>query len=62
MLEVVGSSKEGFTEATKQAIDHLASKNEKIHFFQMIDHRGSVKNGAISEFQVILKVAVEDQK
>jgi len=59
MKEVVGLSSEGFSEAVQTAIEKLISKGEKVHFFQVIEQRGSVRDGKLKEFQVIIKVAIE---
>ncbi len=59
MLEVVGTSPEGFSEAVQSAIDETAKTGAKIHFLQVLEERGSVRDGKIREFQVVLKIAVE---
>jgi flavin-binding protein dodecin len=58
-LEVVGVSPLGYSEAVKEAVEKLIESGEKVHFFQTVEHRGSVREGSFKEFQVILKVAVE---
>lgn len=59
MIEVVGISHEGFSEAVKAAVARLLKSGEKVHFFTVQEQRGSVRDGALQEYQVILKVAVE---
>ena len=59
MLEVVGTSKDGFSEAVRSAVESLVLSGHKAHFFQVVEQRGSVREGAIGEFQVVLKIAVE---
>jgi len=59
MLEVVGTSKEGFSAAVRSAVESLVQSGHKAHFFQVVEQRGSVRGGAIGEYQVVLKVAVE---
>lgn len=59
MLEVVGRSPSGYSEATRAAIETLIENGEKIHFFEVIAQRGAVRDSIFREFQVILKVAVE---
>jgi len=59
MIEVVGTSESGYSEAIRTTIDRLLAAGEKVHFFQVIEERGAVRNGKFYEFQVILKVAVE---
>ena len=59
MVEVVESSEFGYSEAVRTAIDKLLDAGEEVHFFQVVEQRGAVRNGKFSEFQVVLKVAVK---
>ncbi len=61
MMEVVGTSPLGFSEAVKNGIEKLLESGEKIHFFQVVEQRGAVREGKLKEFQVIIRVAVEFQ-
>ncbi|MDD5614405.1 MAG: dodecin family protein [Candidatus Omnitrophica bacterium] len=58
MIEVIGMSGISYSDAVKSVIKSLSEKGEKIHFFELIEHRGALKNG-ILEFQVKVKVSVE---
>ena len=58
-IEVVGSSPLGYSEAVREAVETLIAKGEVVHFFQVVEERGSVRDGKIKEFQVVLKVAAE---
>jgi flavin-binding protein dodecin len=59
MIEIVGKSSQGFSEAVKDAIEKILESGEKVHFFQVLEQRGAVREGKFKEFQVILRVAVE---
>ena len=59
MVEVVGVSPAGFSEAVKDGIDKVLASGEKVHFFQVLEQRGAVRNGELKEFQVIIRVATE---
>ncbi|MBN1504131.1 MAG: dodecin domain-containing protein [Candidatus Eisenbacteria bacterium] len=59
MLEITSSSEMGYSEAVRDAIEKLIAAGEKIHFFQVLEQRGAVRDGKLKEFQVIMKVAVE---
>ena len=59
MMEVVGRSSEGFSEAVKDTIKQIIDSGEKVHFFEVIEQRGSIREGQLKEFQVKMKVAVE---
>ncbi len=58
-IEVVGSSPQGYSQAVREAVENLIAQGEVVHFFQVVEERGSVRDGEIKEFQVVLKVAVE---
>lgn len=59
MLDVVGTSPLGFSEAVKQGVEQVLESGEKVHFFQVLEQRGAVRDGKLKEFQVIMRVAVE---
>ena len=59
MVEVIGRSNQGFSEAVKDTIKQLLDSGEKIHFFEVIEQRGAVREGQLKEFQVKIKVSVE---
>jgi flavin-binding protein dodecin len=59
MIEVIGSSEIGYSEAVKSAVQQLIDAGEKVHFFEVIEQRGAVREGRFKEFQVKVKVAVE---
>jgi flavin-binding protein dodecin len=59
MVEIVGTSAEGYSEAVRSAVEKMIQKGEKVHFFQIMEQRGAVREGQLKEFQVVLKVAVE---
>lgn len=58
-MEVVGVSPDGFSAAVKNGVAKVSAAGEKIHFFQVLEQRGSVREGKIKEFQVIIRLAVE---
>jgi flavin-binding protein dodecin len=60
MIEVVGASDRSYSEAARSALEKLAAEGEEVHFFEITEQRGSVRNGII-EFQVKLKAAVDMQ-
>lgn len=59
MIEVVGVSPLGFSEAVKDGVEQVLQSGERIHFFQVLEQRGAVRDGKLKEFQVILRVAVD---
>ncbi|MDD5217675.1 MAG: dodecin family protein [Candidatus Omnitrophica bacterium] len=59
MVEVVGISPDGFSEAVKNAVDQVIKSGGKPHFFEVVEQRGSIRDGQLKEYQAIVKVAVE---
>jgi flavin-binding protein dodecin len=59
MIDVVGTSPLGFSEAVKDGVERVLKSGEKVHFFQVLEQRGAVRDGQLKEFQVIMRVAVE---
>ncbi|UCC95917.1 MAG: dodecin domain-containing protein [Candidatus Omnitrophota bacterium] len=59
MLEIIGSSPDGYSEAVKKAVEEVIHGGKKVHFFEVIEQRGAVREGKIKEYQVKLKIAVE---
>lgn len=59
MIEVIGVSPVGFSEAVKDGVEQVLQSGKTIHFFQVLEQRGAVRDGKLKEFQVILRVAVD---
>lgn len=56
MVEIVGTSPVSFAEATKEAVKRAGKTIRNMGWFEVIEERGAIKDGAVSEFQVKLKV------
>lgn len=61
-IEVVGTSLVGFSEAVQSAIADAAKTVRQIAWFEVAEQRGSVKNGKVTEYQVVLKVGFKIEK
>jgi flavin-binding protein dodecin len=55
-VEVVGTSPVSFAEAVKVAVAEAAKTIRQISWFEVVEQRGSVRDGIVSEFQVTIKV------
>jgi len=56
VIEIVGTSKDSYEDATQNAIKQAAQTVKGLSWFQVIEMRGGIKDGEIDEYQVILKV------
>ena len=56
IIEIVGSSEAGVDDAIRTAIARASSTIRHIHWFEVVETRGHVENGAIQHYQVSLKI------
>jgi len=59
MMEVIGVSNAGYSEAVKAVVEEIIRAGHSVHFFEVVEQRGSVRGGKINEYQAKVKVAVE---
>jgi dodecin len=55
-IVIVGTSPESFAEAVKAAIKDASQTVRHIDWFEVDEMRGRVKDGAVAEFQVTLRI------
>ena len=56
ITELVGTSTTSFAEATKAGVAEAAKTLRNMEWFQVVDERGKIRDGAVVEFQVTLKI------
>ena len=56
IIEVVGTSENSYEEAIRVAVQRAAQTIKAISWFEVSEFRGAVRDGNVTEFQVILKV------
>ncbi|MFW2829448.1 dodecin [Sphingomonas sp. ID0503] len=56
VIEVVGSSTESSDDGIRSAIARASATLNDIRWFEVVETRGHVENGAVYHFQVTLKV------
>jgi dodecin len=56
VVELVGSSPEGITQAVEAAIEKAAASLRNLRWFEVIETRGQIENGKVRCYQVTLKV------
>jgi flavin-binding protein dodecin len=55
IIELVGSSPDGTDAAIRNAISRASQTIKNLDWFEVIETRGHIVNGAIAHFQVTLK-------
>jgi hypothetical protein len=56
ITELVGTSPTSFAEATKAAVAEAAKTLRNMNWFEVVGERGKIKDGAVAEFQVTIKI------
>ena len=61
-IEVVGTSAVSFAEAVKSAVVEAAKSVRHMGWFEVVEQRGAIKDGRVSEFQVTIRIGfkIED--
>jgi dodecin len=55
-VEVVGISPVSFAEAVKSAVAEASKTIRNMSWFEVVEERGRIKDGAVVEFQVTIKI------
>jgi hypothetical protein len=56
ITELVGTSPTSFAEATKAAVAEAAKTLRHMAWFEVVEERGRIVDGAVAEFQVTIKI------
>jgi len=56
ITELVGTSPKSYAEATKAAVAEAAKTLRHMDWFEVVEERGKIVDGAVTEFQVTIKI------
>jgi len=56
VIELVGTSPVSFAEAVKSAVAEASKTVRNMAWFEVVESRGRIADGQVSEFQVTVKV------
>ncbi len=56
IIEIAGTSKTSYEKAINNGIAKASETIQAISWFEVIQQRGAVKDGKVTEFQVVMKV------
>ena len=56
VIRLVGTSTEGFSEATQAAISEASKTIKGLSWFELKETRGAIKDGKISEYQATVDI------
>lgn len=55
-IELVGTSPDGFADATRRAVRRASDTMRNLRWFEVVEQRGHIGQGDVTEFQVRLRV------
>jgi dodecin len=55
-IEIIGTSPVSFSEAVKNAIAEASQTIRHLEWFEVTEQRGHIKDNAVTEYQIVLKV------
>ena len=56
IIEIVGTSNESYEKAINNGVAKASETIKAVSWFEVIQQRGAVKDGKVSDFQVVIKV------
>lgn len=56
LIDVVGTSPVSFAEAVKAAVVEAGKTVQHLNWFEVVEQRGAIKDGKVSEFQVTVRI------
>lgn len=56
ITELVGTSPTSFADAVRAAVNEAAQTVRHMSWFEVIDQRGRIADGKVTEFQVTIKI------
>lgn len=56
VIELVGTSPTSFAEAVRAAVTEAAKTVRNMSWFEVVDERGRIDEGKVTEFQVTVKI------
>jgi len=56
-IELIGISEKGYEEAIQNAVAKASKSIHGLSWFEVLEQRGSIADGKVAEYQVIIKAA-----
>jgi dodecin len=62
IVEIVGTSPVSFAEAVKAGVAEASKTVRRMDWFEVVEERGRIVDGAVQEFQVTMKVGFKIER
>jgi hypothetical protein len=56
LIDVVGTSPDSFAQAVKNAVMEAGKTVHNMHWFEVVEQRGAIKDAKVAEFQVTVRI------
>jgi flavin-binding protein dodecin len=56
ITEIVGTSKKSFADAVQEGVKKASKTLRNLSWFEVVEQRGTIKEGEVGEFQVTIKI------
>jgi hypothetical protein len=56
ITEIVGTSKKSFADAVQEGVKKASKTLRNLSWFEVVEQRGTIKDGEVGEFQVSIKI------
>lgn len=61
-VELVGTSQEGIEDAIRNAVSTASATLENLDWFEVVETRGHIRDGAVDHYQVVIKAGFRIEK
>jgi flavin-binding protein dodecin len=62
IIEVIGESNESLANAVRNAVEEAGKTVEQMQWFEVIQFRGTIKEGEVSQFQAVVKIGFKVER
>jgi hypothetical protein len=62
IIEVIGESNESFANAVRNAVEEAGKTVKQMQWFEATQFRGTIKEGKVSQFQVVVRIGFKVER
>jgi len=62
IIEIIGESNESFANAVKNAVEEAGKTVKQMQWFEATQFRGTIKEGKVSQFQVVVRIGFKIER
>jgi flavin-binding protein dodecin len=62
IIEIVGESSESFANAVRNAVEEAGKTVKQMQWFEATQFRGTLKEGKVSQFQVVVRIGFKVER